>query len=149
MRYRIPRTVRQASYDNVVSPLILASLRTSETGTVQVLLNNLLLAFKLFQPMMRHQWHPSNISSFMAGISGTPKTGSQSIVLSEEYKDVDERDTLVYSDAGGRENKKTGTHVAEVQSSDQTLDKINATLAITGHTLNVVATILPLIDGLL
>lgn len=68
----------------------------------------------------------------MAGISGTPKTGSQSIVLSGGYKDdVDEGDSFVYSGAGGRVNKKTGARVAEVQSFDQTLDKTNAALAIT------------------
>jgi len=68
----------------------------------------------------------------MAGISGTPKLGSQSIVLSGGYKDdVDQGDTFIYSGAGGRESKKTGARVPEAQSFDQTLDKTNAALAIT------------------
>jgi len=68
----------------------------------------------------------------MAGISGTPKIGSQSIVLSGGYKDdVDEGDSFIYSGAGGRESSETGGRIADCQSHDQTLDKTNAALAIT------------------
>ena len=68
----------------------------------------------------------------MAGISGTPKVGSQSIVLSGGYKDdVDEGDSFIYSGAGGRDNTEGGGRISDVQSFDQTLDKTNAALAIT------------------
>ena len=69
----------------------------------------------------------------MAGISGSAKQGgSSSIVLSAGYKDdVDQGDTFIYSGAGGRITKKTGSRVQDAQSFDQTLDKYNAALAIT------------------
>ena len=67
----------------------------------------------------------------MAGISGSPKTGSQSIVLSGSYKDdVDNGDTFFYTGSGGRETSEKGSRIASGQSFDQTLTKSNAALAV-------------------
>ena len=64
----------------------------------------------------------------VGGIAGTEREGCQSIVISGGYEDdVDEGEEFTYTGSGGRDlsgNKRTAE-----QSSDQTLTKVNAAIA--------------------